>query len=379
MSQLIAHYVAKDKFTSGYIFYMHNTMQGYRHVFIIDKHSMIKNNVVDADILFISKPSSILTNKDVIKALGECDKFIVSGVFENAVFIPFLPYRILIKTYLHFWGGDFYCLRNKADITFLRRKGFKSFIKRNIYFIAKRVCIRKCLAVIMLIEEDYDELVKISGISKHFLVAPMPGDGSGKKVVKILDNIKKQETPHLIQIGNSATESNRHIEALSLLKRYSDENIEIICPLSYGDKEYAKQVVKHGTKLFGSKFIPLNNFIPKDEYFALLARVKVAVFNNDRQQAMGNISKLLAMGCKVYLRNDTSMWRAYLRRGYSVYDIDNICSEDFSTFISFSKKEAFKNNKAYLEAINPSITYNAWKNVFDEKTQAVPHGNNLYR
>jgi dTDP-N-acetylfucosamine:lipid II N-acetylfucosaminyltransferase len=366
MSQLIVHYVATDKFTSGYIFYMHKIMQDYRHIFVIDKRSIIKSNVVNAEKLFISNPWDILTNKYVRKILDECHKFIVSGVFDNAVFIPFLPHRILTKTYLHFWGGDFYCLRNKADMPFLKKKGPKSYIKRNIYFTTKRMCIRKCAAVITLIEEDYDELVKISGISKHHLVAPMPGDGSGKKAVETLDNIKKQVAPHLIQVGNSATESNRHIEALSLLEKYSDENIEIICPLSYGDKEYAKQVVDYGIKLFGTKFVPLNGFMPKDEYFALLARVEVAVFNNDRQQAMGNISKLLSMGCKVYLRNDTSMWRAYLRRGYSIHNIDKIYSEGFSAFVSFSKEEASKNKRAYLEAIDPSIGYNAWKSVFDE-------------
>lgn len=365
MNKLIVHYIASDKFTSGYISYMHNNIKEYRHIFITDKSAIIKNNADGAEILFISRPSSILTNKNIRKMLDKCDKFIVSGVFDKTVYIPFLSCRILLKTYLHFWGGDFYCLRDKADRQYLKKKGLKLYIRRKIYFIIKKLLIQKCAAVITLIEEDYDELVRITGISKHHLVAPMPG-GDGYSI-KAADNIKKHVEPHLIQVGNSATESNHHIDVFKLLKKYSEENIKIICPLSYGNKEYAKQIADYGIKLFGSKFVPIKSVLPEDEYFNLLAKVEVAVFNNDRQQAMGNIIKLLSMGCKVYMRNGTSMWKAYKRQGFSVYNIDDINSENFSSFISFSEDEASQNKKAYLKTIDPVAIYNAWKRVFEDK------------
>ena len=36
--------------------------------------------------------------------------------------------------------------------------------------------------------------------------------------------------------------------------------------------------------------------------------IEIAIFNNDRQQAMGNITALLGMKSKVFIRDDTSMW-----------------------------------------------------------------------
>lgn len=364
MSKLIVHYVKKEKFTSGYIFYMHKIMQSYRHVFIIDDKTIIKSNVGEAEIIFISHDKKILTNKDIKKVLDKCDKFIVSGVFYNTKFMPFLPNRILKKTYLHFWGGDFYDLRDKPDISCLKKKGLKTFLYRSVNILFTKTIIRKCAAVITLIEEDYDELVKITGIKKPHFRAPMPGDGFGGK--RVYDT-KKQTSPHLILLGNSATEANQHIEALDLLNKFSNEDIEIICPLSYGDKEYAKRVSDYGKRLFGPKFISLNKFMAKDEYFKMLARVEVAIFNNNRQQAMGNINKLFSMGCKLYLRDDTSMWRAYSRRGYSVHNINSIYVEDFDTFVSFPEEEVTKNKNVYIKQSDPSITYNAWKEVLDKK------------
>lgn len=366
MNQLIAHYVHSDnKFASGYIFFMNNVMKEYKHIFITNKKTNLKSNVEDAKMLFITKSRDILVNKEVRSILGKCDKFIISGVFSNTSYVSLLPQSILRKTYLHFWGADFYDLRDVPNMSYFKKNGLKLFLWKRIYHVTKKILLRRCAAVITLIEEDYDELTKISGINKYNFTAPMPGDGSGKKYILNNKNIKKKSPPYLILVGNSATKTNRHIEALSLLEKYSNEDINIICPLSYGDKEYAKQVLEYGRKIFGTKFISLDKFIPKDEYIEMLARVEVAVFNNDRQQGMGNISKLLSMGCKLYLREDTSMWKAYLRRSYSLYSINNINEEDFSTFISFPVAKAKKNNKVFEKITDPSIRYTAWKRVFD--------------
>ena len=40
-----------------------------------------------------------------------------------------------------------------------------------------------------------------------------------------------------ILIGNSATETNNHIEVLDLLSKFKNEDIKIYVPLSYGDME----------------------------------------------------------------------------------------------------------------------------------------------
>lgn len=69
------------------------------------------------------------------------------------------------------------------------------------------------------------------------------------------------------------------MQALDAMKGLASEDIEIICPLSYGDKSYGEQVIEYGNKLFGDKFLPILNYMSPDEYSKLLNIVQVAVFN----------------------------------------------------------------------------------------------------
>lgn len=367
MKKLIAHYVTSEKFTSGYIYYMFKVMDEYKHVFIVNKNVKLKNNVDGAKIIFIDKTREILRNTEIKKVLNDCDQFIVSGLFDITLFLPLLPQKILKKVYIHFWGGDFYCLREKADWKFLKNQGLISFIKQGIKNSIRCWGIKRSKAVVTLINEDYDELLKLIGvISKKHYTAPMPGDGTRNKELAELENLKKNNNPYYIQIGNSATIENFHFEAIDILSKFASENIRILCPLSYGSKEYAKKVIEYGNKIFGDKFCPLTEFMPRKEYFNLLAQVKVAIFNNDRQQAMGNISAFLRLGCKVYLRNGTAMWKYYNRRGYFVCDISDIYNETFATFVGFDYENIVKNQEIYNEVQDSSNLFNAWKNIFEE-------------
>lgn len=65
--------------------------------------------------------------------------------------------------------------------------------------------------------------------------------------IDLLDDLKEKGCASdkiKILLGNSATNTNQHFQMLDILKKFSDENIEILCPLSYGNLEYGKQVEK---------------------------------------------------------------------------------------------------------------------------------------
>ena len=105
------------------------------------------------------------------------------------------------------------------------------------------------------------------------------------------------------------------------LARFKDRDIEIICPLSYGEQEYRESVISLGKQLFAEKFVPLEDFLPYEEYQRLLASIDIAVFNHNRQQGMGNIITHLGLGHKVYLRSDQSPWTLFENMGVEVHDI----------------------------------------------------------
>ena len=159
-----------------------------------------------------------------------------------------------------------------------------------------------------------------------------------------------------ILVGNSLTLTNNHLDVWEYFKEcYRNENQEYIFPVSYGngiDIRFLKGVIK------GNNIRWLDNFMPISEYNQLQTTVTHAVFGVIRQQAMGNIFRLLRSGVKVYLFKDSIVYKYLKDRGYIVYCIEDI---DKNSFLNpLSQEDAITNyeleryrsndNKAYAES-----------------------------
>ena len=131
-----------------------------------------------------------------------------------------------------------------------------------------------------------------------------------------------------------------------MLEHLKDEDIKIICPLSYGDEKYREEVIKKGKEIFKEKFHPITEFMNYQQYLELLSKCSVGIFNNNRQQAMGNISALLKIGKKIYLRNNTSMWKEYEKNNLKIFNIEevkNATSDELFHFDLGYKKMNYNN------------------------------------
>ncbi|GEM_PF-1174685 len=158
------------------------------------------------------------------------------------------------------------------------------------------------------------------------------------------DNIKtsapnQSETSKTITIwlGNSDTETNNHMDAMEMLKKYNDKQFKIICPLNYGNKAYAKIVCDYGTKYFGDRFVPLLDFIPRDKYYALMDEVDVVYMNHNRGQAGGNLFAFINKGKKIFMKEQSSIYKLFVSLGmhiHSTAEIKNTSFEDFSSPLS---------------------------------------------
>ena len=131
-----------------------------------------------------------------------------------------------------------------------------------------------------------------------------------------------------IQAGNSADPGNHHDDIFEIIKPFKNENIKIICPLTYGDKTYAQKVAAWGHDLFGDKFIPLTEFLSAEAYAQYQARIHIAIFAHKRQQAMGNIVGLLGNGRKVYMRAGTTHRAMFEKLGVRIYDMNDFNLEN---------------------------------------------------
>lgn len=285
----------------------------------------------------------------LIKDMNLTNKIILHGLFSpQLILLLFMQPWLLKKCYWCIWGGDLYYYKYR-----------KISIKTNIYELIRKKVIRKIGALITHIKGDY-ELAQTwyhaKGNYHYCFMYPSNLYKEYNIEKKKLDNAKV-----IIQIGNSADPSNNHIDILKKLEKYKESNIEIICSLSYGDSKYREKVVLQGKKIFGEKFKPLIDFLPFDEYLNLLVQVDVAIFNHKRQQAMGNITTLLGLGKKVYVRDDVTTWEFFIDHDLKVYNT-NSSFDDLFEEMDMSVKE--KNIESVKSKFSEKKLIKDWRTIF---------------
>ncbi|WP_417315593.1 TDP-N-acetylfucosamine:lipid II N-acetylfucosaminyltransferase [Cycloclasticus pugetii] len=171
---------------------------------------------------------------------------------------------------------------------------------------------------------------------------------------------KTQKDTLYILVGNSADPSNNHIGAFERLLPYKNENIKIFVPLSYGSESHAGEVVRKGKDWFGEKFEPLMDFMPLHHYLIFLKSVDIAIFNHQRQQAMGNTITLLGMSKTVFMRSDVSHWQFLNGLGIKLNDIANLC------LLPLNSDEAKKNTEIVFSYFSKATLLMQLESLFKE-------------
>lgn len=339
------HFLIDSTYASDFIDFICDNYQEECHKFVVltflNERECVKNNKNKdkIDILF--------KNRQFIKYLFKIkkeDRLIIHGLFNKWVIYYFYINRNLLhRSTIVMWGADLYIHRPLATSGKVKDKiieSMREFIFRNVNSLGFDM------------PTDYQLMKEWYNVTRkaYFITYPQP---INKDLINLALNAKTNSSPDInILLGNSASKENNHLEALDILSIYAKENIKIYCPLSYGDtEEYKQQVIEKGKSIFQNKFIPITNFMSSKEYAEFFSKMNVAIFNNNRQQAMGNITLASFLGCKVYLRNNTTMWRQYVEIGgchfYPVETINELGIEKFK----FIDEESIDINKKYFEKL----------------------------
>jgi dTDP-N-acetylfucosamine:lipid II N-acetylfucosaminyltransferase len=134
------------------------------------------------------------------------------------------------------------------------------------------------------------------------------------------EDISKKQKVNVL-VGNSTDPTNNHIEIFNILEEQIEDIDKIYCPLSYGIfQDYKDSIIKEGTTRFGDKFIALTDFMTIEEYTEFLKTIDVAVFNHNRQQAMGVTISLLSLGKIVYVKEGTTSYKSLKERGFAIFE-----------------------------------------------------------
>lgn len=353
---MIAHVFPKSQFTEGYIKFINNNFDSAEHVFVLYTNKKFElpqelyslHNVIDYD------------TKNMIwlvTLLSRAEKIFLHNLSVN-IYELLMLYTLRWLTHKVIWvvwGGDLYCYRDPKT----------SMMDKFVEWVRKGV-IRQIPMIATLTDGDYELAKRWYGVrAKHVRV-----NYCDEKEIRIFQELSHKSKGHsgetYILVGNSATKTNRHLEAFERIAKYKHESIRVYVPLSYGDMEYAVEVAKKGKEIFGDKFYPIMDFMTQEDYFGLLNEMDVGIFNNDRQQAIGNIIALLFLGKKLYLRDDTSMWDEWVNKEkYLIHCIGDIDKESYSEFILMNQNEINMNYELTKEHYDVASRVKEWQYAFD--------------
>ena len=349
---------------------MVNQKSHFEHLFITKKHARTfkhgiessKANDIEinskANIIYIDEDEEIYYNDTIKSSINSCDKFIISGLFDDLSYLLLYPQEIWDKTYLHFWGGDFYRFRNINHASNGLSHSFELLLE----------AVSRCKAILTVVDADYEELVSVTGIHKLHFEAPMPENDDFLKCcdVKCFDDNHSDKLLRIV-VGNSASSDNCHIELFNMISWLSNYNVEIVCPLAYGEKSYRNTVISEGVRLFGNKISFMTEYMPLRDYISFLNSFDVGIYNTNRQQGLKNIMIMISLGKKVYLRTDTSIWAKLQHLGATVFPIESLLGININVFSPLSSYCRYSNSVCIKNFIE---TYSAqWEYILDNKSQ----------
>ncbi len=298
-----------------------------------------------------------MNTEEVRQLLRIGDKIILHSLFIPKVVAYFSihPY-LLKKTYWISWGGDIEPFTEQ-------RKDLKAYL----YESMRRFVIKRFAGIGTLVNADFKKICEKYFVrGKHYRAIYLNQLLVNESKLYFNADVESNEEKCIL-LGNSATESNRHIEALEFLEKFKHKPLKIICPLSYGNMEYRELVKKKGKELFGDKFCPLEEFLNEKAYYRLLGTVDAGIFNNDRQQALGNIYALLIQGKKLYLRKGTPMWDELVEEDkVKIYNVEHLKNMEFVELDEMPDETRKSNSELILYKNSPENSKKIWDLIFEE-------------
>ena len=238
-------------------------------------------------------------------------------------------------------------IAHKCDSTRSEQPQWKWFLKQLLPLSSlKRNTIKKIHYFSPVLENEY-ELVKRKCAPPFPSYIPWNYSSNAKIIDRdcALENTVMGQN---ILLGNSAAPTNNHIEIIDFLSRIDLHGKKIICPLSYGNQQYADFIIKYADNKLGKRFVPIRDFMPLEDYTSLISNCSVVIMNHVRQQGAGNVDSMLAKGTKVFLREENPMFQLYKSKGIKVFKIQDLEADPNLLFENLDKK-ALENNKKILK------------------------------
>lgn len=351
MSNKILHIGVDGSFTKSFIELVKEEFDFDDHYFLITSDNNEKSIYSNVTLAPRTIPSRLKHYAEATIRMHQARKIILHGLFDTKlVFILFLMPWLLKKSCWVLWGGDLY----------IYKQGEQNWRWRVAEFF-RRPVIKGIQVITTTVPGDYELVKDCYGATGIYIQNLMYQSHLYRK----LDDIRRAEKKKdkiFVQIGNSSDPSNNHFEILDFISKKVDLPIEVFCPLAYGSNTHRNDVIKKGKELLGERFSPLTEVVSFDDYNRYMSSIDIAIFNHNRQQAMGNIIGLISLGKKVVLKSSVTPYKYFSDLGIKVYTLED--KDLFEPMESELVKMNVKKAKDYFTLERLKMN---WKEVFDAK------------
>lgn len=357
------HIIHNDKFTDDFIKFILNNFNPEEHRFIVVGDPNKSNHEVSTlENNLIYRIDTLRNIKNILvyhKLIYKAKRLHFHGLFNGDIikFLYLQPW-LLKKSNWIIWGGDLYSYKKPKDNW-----------KKKLNEFCRKMVLKNLNEITSFIPGDYNvakEVYKTEADYNYAITYSVFAEASYyDELVMKADETESNTT--VFQVGNSADSSNNHIDILRKLIPYKEKNIKIIIPLSYGNEKHRDKIIKFGNNHFKDKFKPITDFYDLKEYLKVLNQVDVAVFNHKRQQGLGNMTKLLRLGKKVYLRSDISSWDYFNSIGIKVYDTLKIDKIDFEGLINQPTDTRRENISIIKKIMSDEYRVKLWGKILNKE------------
>jgi|GEM_PF-2096680 len=300
-----------------------------KHLFLfINKCPLSETSLFSfGDVYELKGKNKIEKCKFLEKMFNKVDYIIWHGMMYSDKILAFCcRKKVLKKSIWIMWGIDLYNWADKCKKSSLSYK-LNRYWRENVKYI---------VPLVQVDEKVYREQFPHSKAKSYTIPYHLSQETFSK--MDSLSNWKPRPNGRLcVQIAHNAHSFNKHSEILDLISHFSQENLSIYIPASYGPEvadsaKYVSNITAKALSIFKKNVYILHNLIPNNEYTNFMWNMDVAIFNAERQNALGNIIKQLYLGNKVFLSKNCPTLKYLQEQGIEIYCTQNIKEMSFDEF-----------------------------------------------
>lgn len=182
--------------------------------------------------------------------------------------------------------------------------------------------------------------------------------------------IDKRCNGNNIFMGNCAHNECNYWDAMPLVSRLKNRGQKVIAPLGYGAPWVKNGVKRLGKWLYGNDFMPLMDFLPREQYNELICNCSTMIMPHYVPRAQGNIITALWLGMRVYLSEHNMTYHYFKRLGCTVYSIEkDLKRSNKECFKPMTDEELEHNRKILYATYSRESTMKAVQHIAETLTK----------